>query len=96
MNDQNYITVVRSELLADKSLAFTAFHPELPTVIAQGSSAEEAIQELDEMTKTTISYLMQTCHAIPPAQLLSGVVDKNLWPNFEQDEVARSSGMEFA
>ena len=68
-----YVTIVRLDETTDGNYCFIAFHPELPTVISQGSTAEEAKADLVEATEMTVAYLVANGLSVPEPMALKAV-----------------------
>ena len=62
----DYITITHK---AGDSL-FVAYHPELPSVFAQGRTPEEAEAHLGEATQIAMAHLAENDLPIPPAMTM--------------------------
>ena len=61
----NYITIVQLQQITDGDYCYVAFHPELPSVLSQGATKEEATENLIEATELAISHLISNNLPIP-------------------------------
>jgi predicted RNase H-like HicB family nuclease len=52
---------------------YIAYHPELPTARSQGSTPEEARENLAEATRMTIEHLVENNLPIPPVMSMEEV-----------------------
>jgi len=58
-----YTIVVKLQETTDHGYCYVAFHPELPYVLSQGDTAEEAQVNLAEATEMAIEHLVR--HGLP-------------------------------
>ena len=87
-NIPNYVTVVKLQETTDGDYCYVAFHPELPSVISQGNTAEEAKENLVEATELTITHLVSNGLPIPEPKPLKSA--------FSNLPVAELASIDFA
>jgi predicted RNase H-like HicB family nuclease len=64
-NVPSYVTIVRLQETTDGDCCYVAFHPELPNIMSQGETPEEARENLVEATELAISHLTSNDLPIP-------------------------------
>lgn len=65
-----YITIIRREEVADSTYCYVAFHPELPNIMSQSDTPEEAEENLVEETELTLAHLKANNLPIPKPLLI--------------------------
>jgi predicted RNase H-like HicB family nuclease len=68
-----YVTIVQLQETTEGDYCYIAFHPELPNVISQAGTAEEAKENLVEATELTIAHLVSNGLPIPEPMSLKSV-----------------------
>jgi len=63
-----YSTIVVPDVTTDNELCFMAYHPELEGCMSHGSTPEEAVYNLREVTELYISVLQEKGLEIPSPQ----------------------------
>lgn len=69
-----YSTLVVPDKYTDGSIGYLASHPELPGCMADGSSPEEALQNLNEARELYLRVLVERGLPVPPPNPVVGSV----------------------
>lgn len=64
-NVPSYLTIVQLQQTTNDSYCYVAFHPELPDVLSQGDTAQEAKENLTEATELALAHLATNSLPIP-------------------------------
>jgi len=79
-----YSTIVVPDVTTDNESCFMAYHPELEGCMSHGSTPEEAIHNLREVTELYISMLQDKGLEMPPPQGIEVTWDV-VWPPRESE-----------
>lgn len=64
----NYVTIVKIDETTDDGYCYVAYHPELPNIVSQGDTPDEARENLVEATELAINHLILSGLPIPEPQ----------------------------
>lgn len=70
----NYITIVKLSETTNGDYCYIAYHPELPNIVSQGNTPDEARKNLTEATQMAIEHLLSNNLPIPQQEAFQGGV----------------------